>query len=103
MTAVDTTDTRNSFSAASLARPSYRRMATSANAGSETTSRLTTRVSTSRLAASVRAPATEASSRNQYSPGGMPPRRTVSRDSSTTTAAPASTSAWKVRVRSSTT
>ncbi len=103
MTAVDTTETRNSLSAASLDLLSNRRSATRANAGSDTTSSATTIVRMSRLAASVTAPETEARSRKEYSPAGIRLSRTVSSDSSITTTAPASTSAWNTSVRSSTT
>ena len=104
MTAVDTTETRKNLSAASLARRSSRRSATRAKAGSDTTSSATTRVSRSRLAASVERaghrgeqqeavlarPAAGRRARCRATAARRPPRRRA-------------TSAWKTRVRSSTT
>jgi hypothetical protein len=103
VTADDTTETRKSLSAASLATPSDLRRATSANTGSDSVSSATTRVIRSRPAASSSAPVRAASSKKWYSPAGSADRRISSCDSSTTTSAASSTIAWKSVAKSSAT
>ena len=70
VTAVDTTETRKNFSAASLPRRSAYRRPTSAKAGSETVSIDTTRVMRSRDATRAIAPAADVSRRKYSSPAG---------------------------------
>ena len=76
ITAVETTETRKNFTAASAARRSPRRSPAIANAGSETTSRATTSVTRSREAAITSAPVAEQSSRKFHSPSGVRPSAT---------------------------
>src|SRR3954465_4804610 len=103
MTAVEITDTRKNFTAASAARRSPRRSPVIANAGSETTSNATTSVIRSRAAAMVSAPVADDSSRKFHSPAGVRPSLTAAVPMSATTAVPNSTTAQNTSVNRSTT
>ena len=100
---MEITETRKNFTAASEARRSPRRRPVIANAGSDTTSRATTRVIRSRAAAMVRAPVAELSSRKFHSPSGVRPSATATVPSSATMAVPNSATAQNTRVNRSTT
>src|SRR4051794_19234368 len=103
MTAVEITETRKNLTAASAARRSPRRRPVIANAGRETTSRATTRVTRSRAAAIVSAPVAEQSSRKFHSPAGVRPSLTAAVPISATTAVPNSTTAQNTSVNRSAT
>ena len=102
ITAVEITETRKNFTAASAALRSPRRSPVIAKAGSETTSRATTSVTRSRDAAMVSAPVAEQSSRKFHSPSGVRPSATATVPMSATTAVPNSTTPQNTRVSPST-
>jgi hypothetical protein len=102
VTAVEVTETRKNFSAASAAAGSPRRSPVIAKAGSETSSSATTRVTRSREAARVSAPAAEQSSRNPHSPCGVRPPPTEAVFISATTAVQTSTTPHTTSVKRST-
>jgi hypothetical protein len=101
--AVETTEKRKNFNAASPPRGSPRRSPTRTNAGSDTTSSATSNVSRSREAGSTSMPVTDISSRVWNSPGGTRPSPNSGSDSSSTTSSEARNSTWKNSVRSSVT
>src|SRR3954452_535360 len=103
ITAVEITETRKNFTDASAARRSPRRRPAIANAGSDTTSSATTRVTRSRDAAIVSAPVAEQSSRKFHSPAGDLPSPTSTVPISATTAVPERTTAQNTGVTRSTT
>src|SRR3954452_3796797 len=103
VTAVEITDTRKNFTAASAARGSPRRSPVIAKAGSDTTSSATTNVTRSREAAMVKAPVAEQRSRKFHSASGVRPSWTATVPISATTAVPNSTTAQKTSVNRSTT
>ncbi len=100
ITAVETTETRKNFTAASAARASPRRSPVIANAGRDTSSRATTSVMRSRDAAMVSAPVAEQSSRKFHSPSGVRPSATATVPISATTAVPNRVIPQNTRVRS---
>src|SRR3954449_173782 len=103
VTAVDITETRKNFTAASAARGSRRRSPVIAKAGSDTTSSATTNVTRSREAAMVQAPVAEHRSRKFHSASGVRPSWTATVPISATTAVPNRTTAQKTSVNRSTT
>src|SRR3954449_12488468 len=103
VTAVDITETRKNFTAASAARGSPRRSPVIAKAGSDTTSSATTSVTRSREAAIVKAPVAEHRSRKFHSPSGVRPSSTATVPINATTAVPNRTTAQKTSVNRSTT
>src|SRR3954452_18589517 len=103
ITAVEITETRKNFSAASAERGSPSRRPVIANAGSDTTSSDTTNVIRSREAAIDSAPVAEQRSRKFHSPCGVRPSATEAVLSSATTAVPKSTIDQKTSVKRSTT
>ena len=96
MTAVDTTETRNSFTAASAPLPSYRRRAVNAKTGSETSSSDTTSMIRSRDAGSSTAPVRVLSSRRYHSPAGTRRSDNSAIDNRTTTIPAASITPAKI-------